>query len=166
MPLHHMSLPVRSALARLVPLVLAALLAGCGNGDGAAETAGPPPPPPLQVSSGFFDVTADTIFNGCDLATIYDGTYEIQIDNLGFTMGDEWSGSWDPKAATGAGESAHDVSIIRFCTVTIWTSVRVTFQSEDEFTGVITFRQRVDGDCRTACVSTWSIAGVRQPTAP
>ena len=38
-------LPARTALVRFVPLLLAALLTGCGGDDGPAQTTGPPPPP-------------------------------------------------------------------------------------------------------------------------
>jgi hypothetical protein len=38
-----------------------------------------------------------------------------------------------------------------------------TFDSEDEFAGTVTFRQRVNGDCREPCVTTWTISGQRQP---
>jgi hypothetical protein len=159
-------LPARTALVRFVPLLLAALLTGCGGDDGPAQTTGPPPPPPLQVSSGLFDVTANIIFDTCNSNMTYSGTYEIQIDDLSFSMGDEWLGTWDPKTTMGVGESEHDRTTMRLCTVTTWTSVNVTFQSEDEFTGVITFRRRVDGECRTPCVTTWGIAGVRQQATP
>ncbi len=160
------AVPARTALVRFVPLLLAALLTGCGGDDGPAQTTGPPPLPPLQVSNGLFDVTANIIFDTCNSTTTHNGTYEIQIDDRSFSMGTKWVGAWDPKTTMGTGESERDRTTMRLCTVTTWTSVNVTFQSEDEFTGVITFRQRVDGACRTPCVTTWGIAGVRQPATP
>ena len=136
--------------------------AGCGDESEPGKVAGPPPPPPLVIESGSFDVTAWVLFNGCDSATVYDGMYEIEIDGENFTMG-KWSGEWNARTVTGIGESPYERTVLRDCTITTWTTVTVSFRSEDEFLGSIVFRYRLLGTCetRTECLSSWGIAGVR-----
>ncbi|HEX5131830.1 MAG TPA: hypothetical protein VFX92_05010 [Candidatus Krumholzibacteria bacterium] len=144
-------------------LLAAALLAGCGGSGGDDVIVPPPGPPAPAVVDGVFDVAAHIIFDTCDSDSVYDGTYAFQIDDQTFTMGDTWSGTWNPKTASGYGESEHTGYTVRVCTVNRWTSLTLTFSSEDEFTGSITYHQRVEGDCQTPCVTTWAISGVREP---
>ncbi len=143
---------------------MTALVASCGGGDGGPIPVTEPPPPPLQIESGTFDVTAAVTFNGCNSARLFDGTYDVQIEDSGFTMGD-WIGSWSATAAslTARGESPHSVQTTRDCTMRSWTEVDVTFTSGDGFTGHITYRYRVVGMCTCCdnCQSSWYIRGVR-----
>lgn len=119
-----------------------------------------------QVSSGQFDVTSFIIFDTCNETDLYDQTFDITIDSLSFTMGNEWTGTWDPKAAEGSAESERVITVFRVCTIAEWTRVRVTFSTEDEFTGEIIFRKDVNGDCSERCVTTWRITGTRSQSAP
>jgi len=146
-------------------LLAATLIPACGD-DPAAPQETKNQPPPLEVTSGTFDVTSHVAFNTCNTAGDYDGTYDIDIDGSDFTMGTAWAGSWDAKTVTGLGESEHTSETLRLCTVRRWTEVSITFSSEDEFSGRIIFRQRVNGECREPCQTTWLIEGVRQQPAP
>jgi hypothetical protein len=150
---------------RLIFLVfVASIMAGCGDEDGPNQVTGPPAPP-LQVDSGTFEVTTEVVFNGCNSARIFDGMYNIQIDESGFAMGD-WSGHWsaNAKSLTADGETARSQRTTRGCTITSWTEVHIIFTSEDEFVGHIIYRYRVVPStcvCCDNCQSTWSITGLR-----
>jgi hypothetical protein len=149
----------------LLPLLLlSSLLAwGCGDSGGEEAVNVMEPKPSFEVSDGTFAVAANIIFDTCDSDSIFDGEYEMQFDGNTFTMGNRWEGTWNATTLSGNGESEHESYTVRFCTVTTWTSVMFTFDSEDEFAGTVTFRQRVNGDCREPCVTTWTISGQRQP---
>jgi len=139
--------------------VLTLLLASCGGEEG--DPVAPNLDSAPQVSSGQFDVTSAIIFDTCNETDLYNDTFDVTVDSLLFEMGADWTGSWDPKTATGSAESVRDKRTMRFCTITEWTEVRVTFSSSDEFTGEIIFRRRVNGDCGTPCVTTWRVTGTR-----
>ena len=143
--------------------VLTFSLVSCGgeeNGPVAPNQTSAP-----QVSSGQFDVASFIIFDTCNETDLYDQTFDITIDSLSFTIGNEWTGTWDPETATGLAESERLATPGR-CTVTTWTVVRVTFSTTEEFTGEIIFRRRVDGDCGVPCLTTWRITGTRQQSMP
>ena len=142
-------------------VVLAVLLGGCGDSSEPARITAPPPPP-LQIANGSFMVTAgDPEFDGCNSTLGFDKTYEIVIDGTDFSMGPDWTGDWDASRSQGRAESDR-VRIGVRCVTTNWTTVNITFTSEDEFFGSIVERLRVDGDCATQCSSSWLISGVRQ----
>lgn len=153
------------AAASLLVLAFATLI-GCGDESSPTQVDDNPPPPPIEVASGAFDVTSSVLFNGCNRTEMFDGTYEIQIEDTTFSMGAQWHGTWDANAVEGFGESDHEESVIRLCTITTWTTVRVEFTSADEFSGEVVYRSRVSGSCgdRTNCQSTWRVTGVRQQT--
>lgn len=148
------------AAVAAVALSLASI-AGCSGGDPDPITAPPQPKAPV-VTSGVFDVTSEVIFDTCNSQTAYDGAYDIEINGADFQMGTEWTGQWDKSTAEGKGASEIERVTVRFCTVTSWTEVTVTFSSPDEFGGVVIFRRRVDGDCSTPCQTSWKITGVRR----
>lgn len=143
--------------------VLVCSLAACNNGGelpaGPEKTA---PPPPIVVESGSFEITAVSGFNGCGSGTNFDGIYDVVIDSLSCTLGN-WTGSWDPASVTADLESPHNVQNLRDCTVRAWTSVNITFSSENAFWGTIVYRKRVSGTCGccTQCTSSWTITAVR-----
>jgi hypothetical protein len=118
----------------------------------------------MEVESGSFDVASEFAFNGCNSATTYDGRYSIAITDSMFTMGG-WSGDWqaDPNQLKAHGETGRSSVETRGCTITTWTEVDLTFTSEDNFYGHVTYRKRVMGTCACCpqCTSTWSITGVR-----
>lgn len=156
---------------RAAVLLLAVLLAGsfgCGGGGGGPTSGNEEPPPALNVAGGTFDLTAEEMYNPCEMTVAYDGAYDITIDGDIFAMGSDWTGSWNTNDASGSAQSAIESDTNqRGCTVNKWTSVHVTFSSEDEFSGTITYRRRVfNGECDAPCTSTWSIHGVRQSPAP
>jgi len=158
---------MRRLLLLPLTLLLSSLLAlGCGDSGGGEEVDVVEPGPAFEVSDGTFDVTANIIFDTCDSDSIFDGEYAMQFDGGTFTMGSRWEGTWNASNVSGNGESEHESVTVRFCTVTTWTSVMFKFGSEDTFTGTITFRQRVSGDCREPCVTTWTISGQRQTPPP
>lgn len=142
-------------------LLLSVLLAGCGGGSTQAPGDGKTLDPPLEVASGAFDVTATRGFDTCGMSLAYGGQYDIVINGGDFTMGADWTGTWFPATASGAGESQHDVTTYRQCTVTTYTSVTITFETPDSFTGTITYRRRVSGECNTPCLTSWNIIGTR-----
>ncbi len=148
--------------AWLLLLALATLfVAACGD-----ESAPPPVAPrrPITVESGFFDVIDTLIFDTCDSDLVYDGTYEIQINGTDFSMGDAWTGTWDPTRLQGSGESEHAKVVLSRCTHTTWTTVNITFTSADEFSGSVVYRLKESGVCpgSSECVSSWRIKGVRK----
>ena len=153
---------IHSAAWLLLLALATFFVAACGD-----ESAPPPVvgPPPITVESGFFDVITGPGFNGCDKPDVYDGnTYEIQINGTAFSMGDDWTGTWNPNTLLGSGSTEPISNTFKSCIITTWTSVNITFSSEDEFSGSILFRRRLRGDCEnfTPCTSSWQIAGVRK----
>ena len=148
---------------------------GWSCGGEATSNINVPPPggqdPPLQVESGQFVVTATIQFDNCETVTSHDGTYDIEIDSLGFTMGDDWEGEWsaDPTTLSAHGESSHHQQTTpQGCLITRWTEVDLTFHSVDEFSGHIVFRRRTVGTCAccTQCQTSWSVTGVRVTPQP
>jgi hypothetical protein len=79
-----------------------------------------------------------------------------------------WTGTWDASKLYAVGESAHDKTLVRYCTVSRYTTVYLTFESEDEFSGSVVYRLRLAGDCndRSTCTSSWGIKGTRRLPAP
>lgn len=155
--------PARSTALVLLAAVTAVLIAACGAEDTTGDRIIAPPPPP-QVSSGLFNLAATLQFDGCNSTTVYDSVYEIQITDSTFTMGADWSGQWSPSTLKATGESEHVKETVRFCTITTWSTLQITFTSEDEFFGTIVYRRRLLGDCgtRTPCQTSWTISGVRR----
>lgn len=149
----------------LVPLL--AFTFGCGD-ESATEpqTTTPPPPSPMEVPSGSFAVTSGIIFDSCSSTTTYDQTYNVQIDDTGFSMGNDWTGTWTstPTELKCNGESVHDREDIRDCSTTTFTTVELKFSSPDEFSGTIVFFKNAVGPCTTRenCRTTWRINGTRQ----
>ena len=147
--------------AWVVFVVLTSFMTACGD-----ESAPPKqitaPPQRITVDSGTFEVTERIAFNGCNSTKTFEGTYDIQIDESAFSMGN-WSGDWSANTLNARGQSAQAQTTIRGCTITTWTEVDITFTSGDEFYGHITYRYRVAGSCACckACQSTWTITGVR-----
>jgi len=158
--------PSHAALAddmkRLRPFLMILLLVACGGG-GDPVTPPPAKKTPLKVTGGTFVVTATQTFDNCDMATVWDGTYEVQIDSTIFSMG-QWTGTWDAKTHAARGDSPKDVTQTRACTVTRWSSVYITFSTPDHFAGSVVYRLRLGGDCgdRKTCSSSWTIVGNRQ----
>jgi hypothetical protein len=159
----HRSSRIVSPIRLAILVLVASFLAGCGDESG-PDPIQAPPTPPLEIESGTFTITSWENFNGCNKTTDYDGTYQIQIDGSNFSMGDDWPGTWDPNTLEGTGESVHDQNTYKSCIVTTWTTVNIEFSSKNEFSGHITYRQRVAGTCENFgnCTSTWGISGVRQ----
>jgi len=150
----------------LAVLIVAALACGGGGGGGSGTLEPPPPdsdPPPTNVTGGNFAVTATLQVNGCEQTTVWDGTYDVQIDSTSFSMG-PWTGSWDAAKAVARGESVKNQTTTRACTVTRWTSVNITFTTSDHFVGFVVYRLRLAGDCndRSTCTTSWVIVGDRQ----
>jgi hypothetical protein len=147
---------------------IALLLAGataCGGGGSDPVTPPKNPNPPMEVSSGQFAVTAVMSVDGCSRTDIWDGQYDIQIDDKAFTMG-VWVGTWDSIKGFAKGESVHDVHMVRECTVSEYTNVYLTFKDSDTFQGTIIFRHRVAGSCEKLkpCSTTWIVNGTRVAT--
>jgi len=119
----------------------------------------------MVVPDGTFAAVGPEIINRCSRPNDYITDFEIMIDGNSFTMGADWTGTWDAFKGHATGESKHDVTTNpRGCTVRIWTEVDVTFSSADEFGGSVIYRRRVNdgGECNTDCVATWGISGVRK----
>jgi len=146
----------------IISLFVLSLVVACGGDDeGPAQVNGPEP---MVVPDGTFVVTATEIYKSCDRPNTWNGDFAIAIDAGDFTMGDDWSGTWDGLAGRARGESIRDRQEYRDCIVTIWTAVNVTFASADEFSGNITYTRRVSdgGACNTPCNVTWGISGTRK----
>jgi hypothetical protein len=159
-------LPEYASSPLLVPALLVALLClavSCGDDAGPTQVTNGGPPP-IIVESGTFEVTSWSIYDGCALSSTLEETYDIQIDSTSFTMGDDWFGEWDEKRLQANAESEHVKQIQRLCTITTWTTVHITFTSEDEFSGDAIFRHRISGTCEneTNCQTTWRMTGIRQ----
>jgi hypothetical protein len=152
----------RFSLALLV--VVSPLLTGCGDEEAERVTSVSGPTPPMTIDSGFFEVTGKIAHNGCELTKSYDATYWVRIDSSGFSMGPEWTWSWDADAAQASGESAHRIVDRKACRITSWSTVSITFTSEDEFSGYILYRDRAVGECPNdkSCQTSWTITGSRQ----
>jgi len=158
--------PGRAMKRFLLPFLLACAVA-CGGGDssptGSDSSSNTPPKDVPVVTSGTFVVTATMSFDGCNQATVWDGEYNIGIAGTDFVMS-PFNGSWDPLKAKALGETRHNQSTSRTCTVTTWTAVDITFTTEDTFYGNIIYRYRVAGDCgdRNPCATSWLISGTRK----
>lgn len=145
------------------------MLYGCGSDSPTATEDPPPPKPPLDVVGGEFDVSTWPIFDSCALVWgERDGTFDIAIDNDQLTItcrstGEVWEGTWDANLDQGYAETPHEKRQIRYCTVTTWTRVIIDFSSEDDFTGSIAFRRRVNGECDDPCLTTWGLDANRLP---
>ena len=150
----------------IVATLLICGVTACSSDDEPEQVTGPGNENQLKVASGTFEVTSNVIFTTCNNPPSFDGEYDVQITDQDFTMGTDWVGSWNPNNSTALGESEHVRTVIRFCTITEWTEVNITFSSEDEFTGDVIYRRRVNGDCSSPCTTTWGIAGVRKPATP
>jgi hypothetical protein len=141
-------------------------ISGCGGDEVAAPEVTSPPPDetPLVIVGGSFDVQTTLGFDSCDLGTEFDSVYVIVIDSVGFWMGADWAGTWDAETLSGRAESVHKIREYRFCTLTSWTTVDITFLSEDEFYGHIVHRRRAVGDCTTStpCLTSWWVGGTRR----
>ena len=151
-------------LAHGICLVLIATLVG-GCGDESGNGLGPPTPPvSLQVEDGRFEITASIVYDGCSSTMVFDGTYDIAFSDSGFVMGG-WSGDWSANANSVEthGESSHSQATTRDCVMTSWTTVDMTFTSNDALYGTIIYRYRAVGVCAccTSCQTTWHITGVR-----
>ena len=151
-------------MKRLYLALLVALAIACGGG-GSGDPVTPPPDdtaPPFTVASGSFSLAATPTINNCGITTDWSGTYDVGIDSLTFTLG-TWQGSWNPGTVTGVAQSLKDKTTTRNCTTTDWTEARITFSSEDAFSGTFTFRHRLAGSCPNlnTCTSTWVVSGTR-----
>ena len=151
-------------MKRMYVLLLLVAAVACGGGG-----SDPVEPDPVQttvpnVTSGVFEVTARQTFDECDQSTDWNGTYNVELDSLSFSMG-TWVGKWTPTKAQAAGDGPMDQTTTRSCTVKRWSSVYITFSTPDKFSGTILYRLRLAGDCgtRTTCTTSWVITGTRQP---
>jgi hypothetical protein len=144
-------------------LLIASTVACGGGGDTPDPVQPKDDTPAFEVASGTFDVTATMEFNACEQSTVWDGTYDVQIDSTSFSMGN-FTGSWSPNTLRATGETEHESHTTRSCTVTTWTAIYLTFTSENSFGGTVTYRLRLGGDCgdRATCASSWTIHGSRQ----
>ena len=151
-------------MKRLLLSLLVAAAVACGSGS-----SGPAEPvenktPPLHIVSGTFDVTAWLTTNACERTTLWDGAYDVVIDSLILSFG-SYTGSWNPEKYTAIAEGPKNVTVTRSCTATRWTTVYITFLSEDKFRGTILYRLRFGGQCsddRVACSTSWNMVGVRR----
>lgn len=155
---------MRTFVSLAITVILgASLMVGCGE-DAASNQPTGPPPPPMDVESGTFEVTSVVSFNGCDSGNDYNRMYEVQFTDTSFVMGN-WKGEWTATASRvdARGETAHSKTYTRDCTITRWSVIDITFKSNDEFSGHITYRYRVAGTCLCCeqCHSTWLVSGVR-----
>jgi len=144
------------------PVLVAALLTGCGGDEGGPSQVNAPEP--IVVPDGTFTVTAQEIYKTCDQPNGYNSDFEIGFDGSTFTMGDDWTGTWDAITGNARGRSEVDEVTQRDCTVKVWTTVNVTFESADDFVGNVTYTRRVNdgGQCNFPCNVTWGITGVRK----
>lgn len=153
-------------MKRVYLALIAACAVACGGGGSGGPVTLPNDdgnnPPPFTVASGSFNLTATPSFNGCERTTDWTGTYNVAIDGTSFALGN-WQGSWNASTVTGVAESEKDKTTTRSCTTTDWTEARITFTSEDVFSGTFTFRHRLAGSCPNlvTCTSTWTVTGTR-----
>jgi hypothetical protein len=143
-------------------LLLVSLL-GCGGG-GSSDPVTPPPKSTLKVASGTFDVTATMTTNGCAVSTVWDGPYEVQINSTSFSMG-PWTGKWNPDTVSAVASSEKDQTTTRSCVVTRYSSIYITFYSEDTFSGSVAYRTGYGSGCsadRKPCTTSWVVRGTRQ----
>ncbi len=141
------------------------LVTGCGGGGEELATA-PVDTEPLQVADGMFTITASEIFDSCDNQPSPAGQYEFKLTDGAFTFGTNLSGTWSVSDSRATGETIRDSNTVRFCTTTTWMEITIRFTSEDEFAGQIKYRRRVDGDCNSACTTTWAVNGTRDVPTP
>lgn len=135
-------------------------VAACGGEDPSPTQ--PTPPAPMVVPDGTFSLTATEVFKTCDRPNTYNDDFEVTFTGDTFTMGTDWSGSWDAMEAVARGESVRDRVPYRECVVTTWTAVVVKFASPDSCSGTIKYRRDVNGSCNTNCTVTWGFTGVRK----
>jgi len=153
-------------MKRFSPVLLLALLLGCGGGS-SDPVAPPPPKSTLKIAGGTFDVTATLTTNGCAMSTLWDGPYEVEIDSTSFSMG-SWTGKWNPDTVSASANSQKDVTTTRSCVATRYSSIYITFYSEDTFSGSVVYRVRYGSGCsadRTPCTTSWMVRGTRQAAA-